>query len=557
MVVKSIIDVDVQDGAFTRFRAEFDKYQKALKDSPKEWAKVTAGIGRTRAEFDQIVKQQIASIARTKLMAEATAEAERRTKSTADRWREIAASTREAGLNVKDTALSLLRWGAATTIVGGLLGGGGLFGLDVMAGSVGARRRAALGLGAGYGEARSFGVNLGRFVDADSFLGGVADARADVTKRAGFYGAGLSERDLRGSTGEVSARLLDAIRKIAKNTDPNLYGQVIAARGLGVFGISTEDMRRLASTPDAEYARQRRRYSGDIAGFDLAGETQRAWQDLHTQLSRAGHQIENTLVKGLLPLVPGLEKMSVGVEKVVASLLGAPALKKWMEEAGAGLESLAKYVGTPEFERKVEAFARGIGEVADAVVAAARFIASLGRGGGAVYRFFKRGGDPAAYGGVPTPGGDAGAITGPAITDWLKRPISERNNNPGNIRFPGGHSFRTFETPEDGIRAMAWQLGRYFRRDKIDTVEGLISKWAPSIENDTAGYIKAVGKRTGYRPDEKLNLNDPEVMARLISAITKQENHKSNWTPGGVRIILENNTGGNTISIVNAVAGAN
>lgn len=546
MSVKSIVDFEIDpQGNFAKFTAQWDRYQKLLKDSPKEWAKVTDGIGRSRKEFDQLVKQQLASIGRARLVADAEKEALRLATTMGDRWREIARNTRSAASSIKDATTSLLKWTALTSVISGVLGAGGLFGIDRLAGSVAAGRRSSLGLGASYGQQRSFGVNFGRLVDPDSFLGSVAGAQSDVTRRVGFYGAGLGERQIQGSTADVGVELLRALKKIADQTDPKLYAQVIGARQLGQF-VTTEDLRRLAATSGQEFEQLVGGYRRNVGGLDLSSQTQKAWQDLSTQLTRAGNQIENTFVKGLLPLVPGIERLSVGVEKTIRAFLGSDTVKKWMDQLGEGLEKFAGYIATPEFERNITTFVAGIGDLGKAI-------------GGFVTWFSANAPKGAQTGGLL--GEREGHDT---WNDMLRGSRSIRNwsgwtapnHNPGNLRAPGQPTgFQSFASDDDGIRAMARQLRLYQNRDNLNTVRGIVSKYAPSSENDTAAYVAAVGKRTGFGADDPINLNDSGTLSKLISAMTKQENSKSNFTPGGVKVVIENATGGNSIVTTNQLQG--
>lgn len=366
MAVRSIIDIDFKDDSFKRFTAEWNKYQKALKDSPKEWAKVTDGIGKSRKEFDQLVKQQIAVQARSKLIAEAQKAAERQTRTWADRWHDMARTTTTVARNVTSITNSFLRWSLIGGAASGLLGIGGLFGLDRLAGGVAATRRSALGTGATYGERRSFGTNFGRLVDPNSFLESVAEARLDVTKRVGLIGAGLNGSQLNGTTGDVAVALLKQLKRIADQNDPAIYGQVIAARHLGQF-VSATDLMRLRSTSGTEFEQLVRGYRGGRSEFGLDEKTAKAWQDFVTQMGRASQGIENTFVKGLAPLADPLIKVSVGFEKLVQTFLQSDTLKKWIDEAGKGFETLAQYVGTPEFEKTVRDLVTGLGNVGAAL----------------------------------------------------------------------------------------------------------------------------------------------------------------------------------------------
>lgn len=88
-----------------------------------------------------------------------------------------------------------------------------------------------------------------------------------------------------------------------------------------------------------------------------------------------------------------------------------------------------------------------------------------------------------------------------------------RRNNPGNVRTgqpwqglteqQDDSGFCTFVDPEHGIRAMMLILHTYAGRG-ITTIEGIITAWAPSEENNTEAYINDVVGRLGVKPTDNL-----------------------------------------------------
>jgi len=96
----------------------------------------------------------------------------------------------------------------------------------------------------------------------------------------------------------------------------------------------------------------------------------------------------------------------------------------------------------------------------------------------------------------------------------MKIPRGIRNNNPLNIRIgnswkgeveePTDHDFEQFTEMRWGVRAAFVVLRSYVQRHKIDTVEKIIRRWAPSNENNTEAYIKRVCEITGYGRKQKL-----------------------------------------------------
>ena len=81
-----------------------------------------------------------------------------------------------------------------------------------------------------------------------------------------------------------------------------------------------------------------------------------------------------------------------------------------------------------------------------------------------------------------------------------------RNNNPTNIRYAerndwngqtGEHKgFCVFSHPKYGIRAAVKTLRSYAKRG-VETLEEIITTWAPPHENDTLNYVAFVEKQTG------------------------------------------------------------
>ena len=110
-----------------------------------------------------------------------------------------------------------------------------------------------------------------------------------------------------------------------------------------------------------------------------------------------------------------------------------------------------------------------------------------------------------------------------------------RNCNPGNIRRSGDRwkglapaqpdpAFFVFETPLWGIRAMAVILRNYQKRVGLKSLAQIIGRWAPAGENDTAGYVAAVGKAMGVDPRAPLDLGNDATLRALIAAIIRHEN---------------------------------
>ncbi|MBQ0956945.1 structural protein [Serratia symbiotica] len=117
-----------------------------------------------------------------------------------------------------------------------------------------------------------------------------------------------------------------------------------------------------------------------------------------------------------------------------------------------------------------------------------------------------------------------------------KPPRGIRNNNPGNIRWGDDwkgllpdkqrtdKSFCQFSTPEYGIRAMIIILRNYQKKHGINTISGIIHRWAPTSENDTQAYIDSVSQEVGVAPDQRIDVSDSRILMKLLQAIIRHEN---------------------------------
>ena len=61
----------------------------------------------------------------------------------------------------------------------------------------------------------------------------------------------------------------------------------------------------------------------------------------------------------------------------------------------------------------------------------------------------------------------------------------------------------------------------------INTVQGIINRWAPPSENKTGAYINQVAKELGVKPTDTINLKDAAVMRQLVTSIIQFENGKN------------------------------
>lgn len=150
--------------------------------------------------------------------------------------------------------------------------------------------------------------------------------------------------------------------------------------------------------------------------------------------------------------------------------------------------------------------------------------------------------DNAYVPGGPLAGGSAapaGAAPAPVTTGT---PVSIRNNNPGALR-PDGHSnwqgatgvkdgFLVFDSPENGARAQIINLQNQQRLHGINTIDALVTRYAPASDNnDPASYAATVAKAIGVGVNDPINLMDPTVAAHVAQAMARVESGGSPSRP--------------------------
>jgi len=110
-----------------------------------------------------------------------------------------------------------------------------------------------------------------------------------------------------------------------------------------------------------------------------------------------------------------------------------------------------------------------------------------------------------------------------------------RNNNPLNIRRTDtkwwgqskeqtDKSFVQFSAMHYGFRAAFIIIRTYMTKYGLCSVEQIVNRWAPPVENDTEAYIKTVCQWSGLKRDEMLRFSDINQMLNLMMAMTYVEN---------------------------------
>ena len=109
-------------------------------------------------------------------------------------------------------------------------------------------------------------------------------------------------------------------------------------------------------------------------------------------------------------------------------------------------------------------------------------------------------------------------------------PLPLRNNNPGAM-MPGG-KLAQYPDMQTGLAAMDNNLASYGKQG-VNTLSGVITKWAPPNENNTQAYIQDVSQRLGISPTQQIDLSNPAVRHAISTGIMLHENGPAAVFGGG------------------------
>lgn len=596
MAAKSIIDIDVNDEKFQSFMEKFSEYQAALGDLPEAWRGVAHGIGDTeketakaRSELEGVAKSfsdgaaAILSINSgldrlNDSLDKANKNQSGFNKNASAAKKFLSGATKDAKSlagHIKDATTSLISWGSILGLFSGLIGAGGLFGINRLASGAASQRFTTLGLGTTSGGLDSTAINYQRALsNPTGTLGAIRDSQLDLSKRWQFQAMGINNPDQ--DPAKLLPQMIRNARDIFVKNGSNLQGA--EAHGLTNF-FTLDDLNRFKNMSDAEIDSMEKRAAQDSKQLQLSDQIQKQWTDFNVQLQRSGYSIENSFIRGLAPLAPQLTRLSDSVSGMIDSFLKSPELGKWIDGLSQGIQKFGEYLASPSFRTDIDSFMKSIRDMGLTVDNVIRFLNGTTLNGwndsvadsansSAKWVKEKTGFDPQTVGPAIK---DLFSIGSKKIKDWYSggsitpvdptpadvtakgRTIADRFNNPGNLRWADGYGthntksgkFAVFPTLDEGVLAATKQLQIYGSKG-INNVKDIVNKWAPSNENDTASYIRHVVKSTKFSETEKLNLNDPAVLAKLISAMATKEGAGSRVTEGAV-IQIYNNTGGNAI----------
>lgn len=392
MAAKSIIEVDVNDEKFLSFMDKFNEYQAALEELPEAWRASAQGIGdsaretsKASSEAEGMTKAFLDGVDALNMMVnnldrintslddanKRQSDLNKKAAGSSSIFGKLKKDSKEFAGHIKDATVSLLSWGGIVGLFTGVLGAGGLFGLNRLASTASAQRFTSMGLNTTIGALDSTAINFQRAVaNPTATLGSIRDAQADLSQRWKFQAMGINNAAR--SPDQLLPEMIRAARDIFKQTGGTLQGA--NAYGLTSF-FSIDDLNRFKNMSDAEIEAMEKRARRDAQLLQITDEQARQWQDFNIQLDYSSQSIKNTFIRGLGPLTPGLTKLSDALSGAIDTVMRSPELGKWIDGLAGGIQRFGNYLASPEFKNdvedfmvKVEKLGKVIGKVVDWII---------------------------------------------------------------------------------------------------------------------------------------------------------------------------------------------
>lgn len=450
----------------------------------------------------------------------------------------------------------------------------GPFGYGYMASNVAEQYRGPQGLGITQGQMDAAKSVYGtRVSGTDSILQSLASARENPgdPMAAGLSTLGLNRLD---SPAENLPKFLTAVSGILEKY-----------KGSGVSQAILESQ-KIGGVTDVATANQILANSDQIPGLNdtfnqrsrqldqtLTPAMLRQYQDTSSNLTHNADRTGNAFLAALARLGGPINLLSDNLTSSIERFVNGPNGQAVFDTLADGLQMLAGWLGSKEFQSDLGSFSRAVKSLAEGTWSIIRFfggsdeeqkkiIEETERKNSYALKDGEKRPPPAFLGGAEALGRTIFGVTteaakglardAPGVADMLFiKPVSGmmeragdalapnlprglRNNNPGNLNFarqPGATlengpdaRFAAFQTMGEGIAALDRQLGLYIGRGN-NTIRGIVSEYAPEKDdNNEAAYRAELHQLTGISVDEKIDWGDSKKIKDLIRAIIVHEN---------------------------------
>jgi hypothetical protein len=412
MATKSIIDIEIDDSKFLKFKSIFDDYKRSLEETPEAWSDANSQMGNM-VQASQLLKNdaekrlallQAATLEETKAEKAQQKQDEARRKSTETRKKtdlEAVKRWKDLGSTIASTTVQLAKF---ASIGLGLATGATTFGMGGLASAASSTRFQSMGLGVSSGAMQSANLNYGGKLlgSPTQSLTALRESQTDITQAWKFSTLGVQNAANK-STEQLLPEVLTKMRDILKAVPASQRENRAKVLGMDSI-INAEDRQRMVTVSDSEFEAANKQYQQDLKELNIKDSTLKSFQDLNTQWDRTKDQFFKTFVEGLEPLAPALTRFSEAVGDAFQKFMAADKLEPMINKLADGITKFADYLDK-NADKDFEKLKKWVSETADGLEKLAEKITS-------VLAFFGLNNDESKGGGESTGMGGAALAAG-------------------------------------------------------------------------------------------------------------------------------------------------
>lgn len=360
MAEKGIIDLDVNDEAFTKFVTEFEKFKGALDNIPGGWQMFNKSVEKSTKEARKAGKEIDAAMAGA-------------SRGMLNMFRHVergAATFERRAVRPMEKLLGVARkLGKISVAFGGVGGIASWFGMADLASGAFNRNKQAMAAGVSPGQLSAFRIALAPVLNHPSGLLDRINVARNLPRERyllnGTIGSGYESL----TNTQIADRVLRRAWGVMHNSaNPHTALGIAQARGFTQLLGGNSALLRLQQmkSPAAlnNYINESNKWAPGL-GFSPA--TAKKWTQLHLSLRRSAVTVETALINALAPLAPDFRRFAREFSHMVATFTQSGDFKKTIHKLEVGLSEFASFVSSKKFMTDVHRFGEAMGFLAKSV----------------------------------------------------------------------------------------------------------------------------------------------------------------------------------------------
>ena len=359
MVDKAIFTIDLADEQFKQFANTFEKFKAESAKIQSAW--------KANESLIEAATKNLKAMAAGKPAAQDHAES---ITNAMESWagagwgNNIGGGSKIFTANIRAATLHLAKWSGITTIMGALIGAGGIWGISRVAAGASAQRSTALRLGTTVGAQSAASAAFVGIPDSGKIISGLSEATSSMAGMGPLFQ--LMGRDAEGLRGgdpvESFVKILPRLKSMADQGGS--WGSMqdrIKAMGLDKIGVSVETLRMLRALKPEDLKEMIETYRVNEPRMRMTDRDLKALQDFQTALITTEAELKNIFAAKLWRLTPIVEKMTaLFTSTIEIAIKDGGIASELLEKFGAGMKDFGEWMGSPEFGKYVGDYRRDV-----------------------------------------------------------------------------------------------------------------------------------------------------------------------------------------------------